>query len=187
MKLLVGMKKQTQPGSKRIIDYTIHGMTQENVSINWQDFENNMKNKLKQYIHKKDFSPITLVNKGNRQVPAHKVILSSGSTLFRGLLAGSPGHPQHLLYLRGVEADVLEAILEFIYTGEAVVSKEKIQEFLDTAADMGVEGLDKVSGKVEGIQSLEKCSVEYFPSGSVNEVENEKNLGTLLTDEDILF
>ena len=40
---------------------------------------------------------------------------------------------------------------------------------------------------MEGIQNLAKCSVEYYPSKSVNEVESEENLDTLLSDEDNLF
>ena len=109
-------------------------MAHENVSIAWDDYENNMKVKLKQYIHQTDFSDVTLVTNDNRNIPAHKLILSSGSTFFRGLFAGDPGHPHHLLYLRGVGPGVLEAILQFLYTGLVTIAREKVLFYWNTSS-----------------------------------------------------
>ena len=75
------------------------------------------------------------------------IILCSGSTFFRGLFSRDLGHPHPLLYLRGVEADVLEAVLQFLYLGQAQVRQQDVQEFIATAEDLGVEGLVKNNEK----------------------------------------
>ena len=141
-------------------------MAHENVSIDWDDFQNDMRVKLKQYIHQTDFSDITLVTDDNRKIPAHKLILSSGSTFFRGLFAGAHGHPHHLLYLRGVGPEVLEAVLQFLYTGQATISREMVMDFFSTAEDLGVEGLDKDIDKGNDIDDKTKYSVENIFSKS---------------------
>ena len=109
------------------------------MSIVWSDFQNNMTSRLKQYKGQRDFSDITLVTKDNKIIPAHKIILSSGSSFFRGLFAEDLDHP--LLYLRGVEKDVLSSVLEFLYQGQVQLRREVVKEFFAMAEDLGVEGL----------------------------------------------
>ena len=60
-----------------------------------------------------DFADVTLVCEDHRQVPAHKVILSSGSEFFRALLLANP-HPHPLVYLR-LPYGHLQAVLQFLY------------------------------------------------------------------------
>ena len=120
---------------------------QKNVTIDWYDFQNNIVDKLKYYVGQTEFADVTLVTKDNKKISAHKIILCSGSTFFRGLFARDNGHPNPLLYLRGVEADVLEAVLQFLYLGQAQVRQQDVQEFIATAEDLGVEGLVKNNEK----------------------------------------
>ena len=162
-------------------------MAQENVSIAWDDFQNDMRVKLKQYIHQTDFSDITLVTNDNRKIPAHKLILSSGSTFFCGLFAGAPGHPHHLLYLRGVGPEVLEAVLQFLYTGQATISREMVMDFFSTAEDLGVEGLDKDIDKGNDIDDKTKYSVENIFSKSDKKGRTERKFNTILSNVDNLF
>ena len=118
-------------------------MGDPDVSISWGDFQSNMTYQLKQHINQKDFSDITLVTKDNKKIPAHRLILSFGSTFFRGLFSEDLCHPHPLLYLRGVGPDVLEAVLQFLYHGQVQLKREHVKEFLTMAEDVGVEGLVK--------------------------------------------
>ena len=69
-----------------------------------------------------EFSDVTLACEDECLVKAHRIILASGSLFFQKLLSRLGGHPQPLLYLRGVTGRELESVLDFLYNGEARVS-----------------------------------------------------------------
>ena len=50
-----------------------------------------------------------------------------------------------LIFMRGVEASLLEPLLNFLYTGSAEVSEDLITQFVALSEDLGVEGLAKTS------------------------------------------
>ena len=64
-----------------------------------------------------DFTDVTLACE-DQSVKAHKVILSACSPFFKRLLKSHP-HPQPLVYMRGIKASEMVALLDFIYYGEA--------------------------------------------------------------------
>ena len=89
-----------------------------------------------------DFTDVTLTCQNNKWVKAHKLILSSSSSFFRDLLLCHP-HQHPLVYLKGVNIKDLQAILQFIYLGEAKVAKDMVTSFIETAKELQVEGLTK--------------------------------------------
>ena len=101
-----------------------------------------MKKTYKSLLSDTDFTDVTLACQNNKWVKAHKVILSSSSIFFRDLLLGNP-HQHPLVYLKGVNIKDLQAILQFIYLGEAKVAKDMVTSFIETAKELQVEGLTK--------------------------------------------
>ena len=89
----------------------------------------------------------------DQQVRAHKVVLAASSPKLRSILLNNP-HPHPLIYLSGVKFPILENILKFIYSGEAVIRPDHVNSFLDVAQELQVKGLG-VPKKYEG---------EYFES-----------------------
>jgi len=51
-------------------------------------------------------------------------------------------HPQPLIYLRGVKTDGLQAVMEFIYLGEVNVFQDDLNNFLNSAKDFELKGLN---------------------------------------------
>ena len=74
------------------------------------------------------------------QVRAHKVVLSSSSSFFRQFLRDH-SQPNPWLFLRGVDAKLLDWLMDFIYLGEVMVTQESFPAFLALARDLGVRGL----------------------------------------------
>ena len=101
-----------------------------------------MKNTYKSLLIDTDFTDVTLACRNDKWVKAHKVILSSSSSFFRDLLLCNP-HQHPLVYLKGVNIKDLQAILQFIYLGEAKVEKDMVSSFFETAKELQVEGLTK--------------------------------------------
>ena len=73
-------------------------------------------------------------------VQAHKVILSASSSFFRKVIRNS-NHDKPYIFLRGVMAEDLKSIVDFIYTGETQVAAENIQRFVDCGSELKVTGI----------------------------------------------
>ena len=71
---------------------------------------------------------------------AHKIIISASSLFFRNVISQS-NHDKPFIYLKGVNKQDLESIIEFMYSGKAQVEKNNIVRFLGTAADLQIDGL----------------------------------------------
>jgi len=114
-------------------------MNQEKFCLRWNDFESNISVAFREIREEKDFFDVTL-SVGDRQVQAHKIILSACSPFFRGVLRSNP-HAHPLLYLKGVAFTDLTAVLNFMYHGEVNVAQEELNSFLAVAEELKVKGL----------------------------------------------
>merc|ERR1712129_268414 len=102
----------------------------------------------------------------NETFEAHKVVLSACSPFFRQVFQKTkPNHP--FVYLRGVLNKDLQALLEYIYTGETQVPAEDVSRFIATAQDM------KIKGLVEELE--ESCSLEEKQKGEESIDECARN------------
>jgi len=94
------------------------------------------------------FADVTLACR-DKQLKAHKVILSACSPFFRQVLTSNP-HPHPLVYLKGISGPDLDAIVGFIYQGETNVTEEQLDSFLSSAQELQVAGLRMAGGSEKG-------------------------------------
>ena len=112
----------------------------EKYLMKWDGFYENISNTFNILRGTPDFTDVTLVCNDNTRIEAHRVILSSGSTLFSSLLKGTQNaHP--LIFLRGVKSEDMATIVNFIYHGEVNIYKKDVNGFLSLAEDFKVKGL----------------------------------------------
>ena len=97
--------------------------------IDWEDFKSTAADRFRDLIGKKDFSDVTLVAADGQRIPGHQVILASGSTFFKALLEAEET-PKPLIFLRGIESNILEPLMTFLYTGRAEVREQLLAEFM---------------------------------------------------------
>ena len=90
--------------------------------------------------------PTLRVCNNEQQVKAHKVILSSMSSVFKRMFVNNP-HPEPMVFLKGVDTLDLSAVLDFVYLGEATVLHDNFNSFLETAADLEIEELSSFSSE----------------------------------------
>ena len=112
----------------------------EQVSIKWNEFEANIVSSYKDLRRNIDFSDVTLVCENHQQIEAHRVILSACSPFFRSMLLSSK-HSHPMIYMRGVNAKDLVAIVDYVYHGEAEICKEDLDRFLALADSLQLKGL----------------------------------------------
>ena len=142
----------------------------EKFNLKWNEFEGNATGTLKSLFSDNSFSDVTLVCDDNKQLTAHKVILSASSSFFQRILLNNP-HQHPLIYLKGIRHQDLESVLKFIYLGEAEVCKNYLQHFLTAAKDLEIRGLSdyEIEKKVDPESNLIKLP------------EHEINFGNALT------
>ena len=123
----------------------------EKLCLQWNDFQENLNSAFGKLRSEEELSDVTLVSDDEKQVEAHKVILASSSPFFANLLKRNK-HPHPLIFMRGVKEEVLVAIVDFLYKGEANVFQENLDSFLALAEELRLKGL---TGSPEGRTNLE--------------------------------
>ena len=67
-----------------------------------------------------DFTDVFLACEDGQNIEVHKTVLASTSPFFMELLKRHK-HSQPLIYMRGIKSNLLVAIIDFLYQGEANV------------------------------------------------------------------
>ena len=112
----------------------------EKLCLKWNDFQENVNTAFGSLRQDNDFADMTLACEDGQQIEAHKVILAASSPFFQNLLKRNQ-HPHPLIYMRGVKSEVLLAIVDFLYCGEANVFQENLDSFLAIAEELKLKGL----------------------------------------------
>ena len=112
----------------------------DKLCLKWEDFQENTTTSFRSLRETQDFSDVTLVCEDGEQIKAHKAIMSASSAFFHNtLIRNTHAHP--IIYMRGVTADELTEIVDFMYFGEARIYQEKLANFLGVAEELKIKGL----------------------------------------------
>ena len=82
----------------------------ERVCLQWNDFKENISTAFGDLREDKDFTDVTLACEDGQQVEAHKVVLVAWSPFFLNILKRNK-HPHPLIYMKGVKAENLVAMV----------------------------------------------------------------------------
>lgn len=117
------------------------------------NFQNNIATTFRQLLGDTDFSDVTLISEDGQDVQAHQLILSASSTVFLNILKRNE-HKHPMIYMRGLHANDLHAILDFIYHGEISVYQNDLNNFLIIAEELKLKGLSGVGHKERILDNL---------------------------------
>ena len=114
----------------------------EKYSLQWQDFHANIATSFGDLRDEEEFLDVTLACDEDKQVMAHKVIISACSPYFKSMLVKqrSALHPVLIMPDTVRFEDVL-SLLDFMYHGEVSVPSDDLDIFLNTAKQFKVRGL----------------------------------------------
>ena len=140
--------------------------------LKWNDFQQNIVSAYQDLRKESDFSEVTLVCEEDYHIEAHRIILTACSPFFQTVLKRNK-HSHPMIYMRGLKAKVLAAIVDFIYHGEANIYQEDLDGFLALAEELQLKGL-------AGSQKVNQDSVEE-PFEELKESKKEPTEKTLNT------
>ena len=126
----------------------------EKFCLKWNDFQTNVARKFSSLRADTDFWDITLVSDDQKQISAHKVVLSSGSEYFNNILKQNK-HAHPLLCLADINFDDLTNVIDYIYHGEVQIYQENLDRFLLIAQRLKLDGLLKtIESQDEAIKQV---------------------------------
>ena len=80
---------------------------------------------------------------GDQKFPAHRNVLAACSRYFRALFTIEMHEAEEkVIKIPGVEPNLMEQILDYIYTKHTPVNSENVVELLPAADQFNVEGID---------------------------------------------
>ena len=115
--------------------HRLRRMTQDIIyTLKWKDFNYNVKTRVSDVIKELSFCDVTLVSDDHKPFLAHRYVLSSFSPVLKNILINNP-HSHPLIYLRRVNHEELDSILQFMYFGKAWVDHSNMKRFALAAKD----------------------------------------------------
>ena len=126
--------------------------------LKWNDFQRNLSRTFKQLRHEEDFYDVTLVSEDQKQIQAHKLVLSSCSEYFSNILKHNK-HLNPLLCFENLSTKDIQYVLDYIYNGEVQVEHDQLDRFLDIAEKLKLEGLNTVRKKEKEHDIHEKSTI----------------------------
>ena len=112
----------------------------EKFNLKWNDFQSNVSKSLNFFRNEDYLHDVTLVSDDQKQVSAHKLVLSACSEYFRNILKTNK-HSHPLLCLDGVSNQDLNNILDYMYNGEVQIYQHDLDRFLLVAQRLRLQGL----------------------------------------------
>ena len=112
----------------------------EKFCLKWNDYNSNISKSFSKLRNEESFYDVTLVSDDQKQISAHKVVLSACSEYFKNILKQNV-NPNRLLCLDGISSSEMIAILDYIYCGEVNIYQEDVDRFLNIAERLKLAGL----------------------------------------------
>ncbi|XP_013187123.2 longitudinals lacking protein, isoforms H/M/V [Amyelois transitella] len=120
-------------------------MANPRFTLSWDAFQNNICNGLGALQQNEEFVDMTLAADGHF-VKCHQIVMSLASPYIKDLIKSVHGQ-NPVIFLNKISAHTLCSILEYIYTGQAVVSREHIDELIEAAQALHINGLKDMNYK----------------------------------------
>ena len=108
--------------------------------LKWNCFQSNISKTFSDLRREEDFFDVTLVSDDQQHIAAHKLVLSASSELFKNILKKNT-HSNPMIFLSGFNSNDLNFVLDYIYQGEVKLFQDDLENFLNVAKKLKIEGL----------------------------------------------
>ena len=120
----------------------------EKLNVSWHGYSDHLREMMHGMMKNSDLTDVTLVCDDQKVLMAHKVVLSASSPVFQNIINNfSQNHS--MIYLRGIQYEEMESILEFMYLGEATFHQERMEEFLKVAQNLKIKELTEMNTAID--------------------------------------
>ena len=117
-------------------------MHQEKYNLNWHTYSDHLREMLHELMKSNQLTDVTLVCDDKVKIRAHKIVLKACSPVFENILENI-NSSESVVYLRGINHQEMESVLQFMYLGEATFYHDRMNEFLSVAKTLEIKELSK--------------------------------------------
>ena len=114
----------------------------EQFDLNWHTFSDHVKEMMQNLLLSNESTDITLICEDKTRFKAHKFVLNACSPLFQTIINDLP-QKDPVIYLKGVLAQEMKSILQFMYLGKATFYQDRMNEFLNVARSLEIKEISK--------------------------------------------
>ncbi|KAK2717417.1 hypothetical protein QYM36_006263 [Artemia franciscana] len=141
-------------------------MEEQEFCLRWSNHEKNMSSVMESMFKKQILVDVTLSCSEGNPVKAHRTVLSACSPYFETLF-NDLSHPHPVVFMKDVKNEDLQALLSFMYKGEANVKQNRLNAFIKLAEALSVRGLSKtekeeVVNPPPPLKEIEKKTISSF-------------------------
>ena len=115
--------------SVQIINVFTMTNSEKDLILSWANYNQKLSNAFRRYLDKELFCNVTLSAEG-KVIKCHQEILSACSNWFEKTLSSIESFQHPIILLKDVNFKELNYIVNFMYSGEAIVPQDHIQSFL---------------------------------------------------------
>ena len=123
------------------------------------DFPLHCSSLLESAFSKSDYHDVTLISDDEKFIKTHKLVLAGNSEYFRNILQTFNNQQQPFIVLKGINHDILESLIKFMYFGKTSLSQNSVSRFVETANFLKIRGLIE-EPEVEGIEENHQAHKE---------------------------
>ena len=137
-------------------------ISRDKIDLIMSNFQSHLSQSYRELFKESEFADVSLVTDDQIQIPGHRIILAAASPVLRNFfLRNSNAKP--LIYLRGMNDNILESLLKYIYLGEVQIKYESIKEFMTAAKDLKIRELceEDIADFDDGPQDMDDSVVSY--------------------------
>ena len=156
-------------------------MTQEKYNLNWHTYSGHLRDMLHNMRISNNLTDVTLVCDDQKQFKVHKIVLSACSTVFKNIIDSLPMN-NSVIYLRGIQHQEMESLLEFMYLGVATCYQERMNEFLNVAKSLEIKEISKNVEFNNGNEANYDQDVTETTQHQPSEQEEEDNETNVMND-----
>ena len=88
-------------------------------NLQWHTYTDHLREMLHEMMKSNELTDVTLISDDQTLFKAHKIVLSACSEVFKGIIKDIPHNS--VIYLRGINQQEIESILQFMYLGETTL------------------------------------------------------------------
>ena len=111
-------------------------------------------------------SDVTLVSDDQVRFPVHSFVLTASSKVFSQILDDSHKSLDQLVFLKGIEHQEIESLLQFMYLGVARFHQDRVNQFLRAAKDLKIKEIS------DGVDLMEE--EEYNTDEASTDNQNQR-------------
>ena len=149
-------------------------MHQETYNLHWHTYSDHLREMLHEMMKSDELTDVTLICDDKKHFKAHKIVLSACSSVFKSIIHDLPPNSS-VIYLRGIQHQEMESILEFMYLGVATFYQERMNEFINVAKTLEIKEINKDVEFNDGNLHNEEPAIPENEKDIEEEVEPQTN------------